>query len=385
MKPFVESVPGPGAYTIGGSIGTSRQNQFSMGTRTKILLPGSASPGPGAYSVSVPSHRIPISMKGRGKDSSTANSPGPGNYSITNTNLPRAPQFTMQARPSTSAALATPGAISPGPGAYDISKPLSSTRGITLKSRPLIDKDSANTPGPGQYNVTDANLESAPKFTMSTRLVQGSAMRPAPTTPGPGAYSLPSTVGSAPAITVACRREIPPHSHSTPGPAAYANTDASVVARRAPQFSIGARTALPEMGGASPGPAAYVIPPHRVRPITMSGRPKDKPSNLSFPGPAHYANTSGAATSPRSPAYSMLGRPVTAGPIFAPAPSITPGPGAYDTTRALRSDRAISLKGRPTIKSDGDLPGPGAYNIPSGNNGPKITMGIRYPLPADDD
>lgn len=206
---------------------------------------------------------------------------------------------------------------------------------------------------------------------------------PSPSTPilppGPGAYDIPSTIGTGPSKTIGQRLDRRAPGETVPPPGAYSVTAHTIGTSRRHQYTIGGRTKMFTPGADSPGPGAYDPRLSQKPGVTMSGRPKELTGTLSFPSPAQYTVT-GEILSTRAPAYSLTGRPTDP-----PSKLNTPGPGAYDVLKRPRTDRVVSLKSRHSSKPETNTPGPGAYNLTSGPAGPKFTMGGRTPLPRGDD
>lgn len=193
-----QSGPGPGAYTVptADQFGKFRSSpKFSMGGSVRESAKRKHDPpGPGAYTPFDPNMSTPkfgFGSSVRGADVRRADSPGPAAY------FPR-PQ---SAGPSFSVAgsvrpVGMNRSKMPGPGAYSPVDPNMSTVkfGFGSGKRGNFTAASNKTPGPGTYTLEStlcgsATHPSVPKYSLKPR-------RPvsAPTTrgPGPGAYSTPS-------------------------------------------------------------------------------------------------------------------------------------------------------------------------------------------------
>jgi len=87
-------------------------------------------------------------------------------------------------------------------------------------------------------------------------------------TPGPNAYSVPSTLGktiqsdkkSAPAVSITGRNKqggFAEDLQKTPGPGAYTTVNSDKYKSSQPKYSITGRNAMPGDTTTKPGPAAY--------------------------------------------------------------------------------------------------------------------------------
>ena len=392
LKPSTPT-PGPGAYNLGGSVGSSRQYKYTMSGRIESdeTKWAATTPGPGAYNVDVPSHKVLISISPRRPvHSPSSTTPGPGAYNASGEILATAsPRYTITGRPTTADAFNARVAATPGPGAYNVDIRPRTDRAITMKSRHYPKPSNAQSPGPGQYNVSTPS--GSPKFTLSGRLPDFANPRPERSiSPGPGAYNVPTLLGrTAPASSIRSRLPNPSIGSASPGPGAYSVESSKWALPRSPAYTIAARPPTASSATYSPGPGQYStqtilsIGSNQKKAPTITGRPSSKPAFVT-PGPGQYSATAEIlATS--APKFTMVGRPTTADALAAKV-SYTPGPGAYDVARQPRTTRGISIKSRlPPPNPRATVPGPGHYNLPPGDTGPKFTMGARYELPHDDD
>ncbi|XP_077023981.1 ciliary microtubule associated protein 1B isoform X2 [Tamandua tetradactyla] len=214
----------------------------------------------------------------RGPIAALYRGPGPKYKLPTNTGYilhdpsrPRAPAYTFGARLPTQRL-----SCSPGPGllvpAGLTERGPDGAPAYSIYGRP---RDAAHflTPGPGRYFPERAgNLAypSAPRHTIAPR---NWGVQTEQQTPGPGAYTVPSLLGSrvvgkvsAPTYSIYGRSAMGSFFEDlskSPGPCAYHVVSPGVYKSRAPQFTMQARTALPQDNTLKPGPAAYDVDQHR--------------------------------------------------------------------------------------------------------------------------
>lgn len=270
-------------------------------------------------------------IKSRYKDPDTSTSPGPGHYEVVEPSKTNPPP--MGARPEI---VLCDVPVSPGPAAYEI------TRDITKDShkfsiRPITAPAFGNDEDPGfTYNNPPQLGEDSPKYTISRNNV--SMFRDVDNgVPGPGAYEQ-KPIGLDTKIAQTIHPIIPPPTrHKLDIP--YENT------RR---FPGGRKTAIGQKCGAG----YWVIDP-------------------SIPGPNWL------------PDSSLERRSITIRDRIQEKPQQqTPGPCTYNPSLPTRaSDPAFTFKG-PAQRNDWlptnkETPGPGYYNINSGNSLPKWTIGER--------
>lgn len=193
--------------------------------------------------------------------------------------------------------------------------------------------------------------------------------------PGPGAYNVPSYIGTGRSVTMSPRYEMKAK-ETNPGPGAY-ELKTTLGGKG---ISIRPRTKLVESWNKTPGPGAYKVEFKAHHGITMASRFKPSAS-FPGPGPAAYALAPiiGGAGSPK---YSMRIKP----PTLMNSSAHTPGPGNYDViTRRGRVDSAVTMKSRHKFKDDFGGPGPGTYSLSSTLGcGPKFSMRARLEIPDND-
>jgi len=147
----------------------------------------------------------------------------------------------------------------PGPAKYDITESYQTVKPQTprysMGSKRTKQKSVLHTaPGPAKYlPPAGTKHKKAPKYTFSTRNKKTSSSG---ATPGPAAYSLPST-RAKPTITLKGRwKKLKTDSDHTPAPNQY-NPARSARPTSARSVTISARKYLPDKSGESPGPGLY--------------------------------------------------------------------------------------------------------------------------------
>ena len=444
------STPGPGAYDVPGSLrkhGERDDENDPRGRKSRgsgpaftlaQRLPGGAmdlsragdTPGPGEYDAARPGEGIlgggpAFTMGGAaspGASPSPSPSPGPGAYADVRDAVGRdAPAFTMYGRVPDVAGEKKAASV-PGPGAYDVVRPVAGAPGSpadgagatsarkpgpTLKGREAwgathsgLDSAGKHSPGPAAY-VTDAvarPFRDAPAYTMAARPESAGTCVDAHDTPGPGEYHAwdddasddDAFVGGSSGkknknrspsrrkgVTFGVR---PAHggalshlgeSASKPGPGQYHDMHFPSAARdRGPAFTIRERRGTAEDDGLSdgPGPGEYygeyreddlaVVAGER-RGVTIAGR---------TPAAGFDAATFGSASP--GPAY-YVGPYTKADLDYGPAISFKP---------PMASGRDAPGGPLDSVARNADIPGPGYYapevfqfpikDAPEGNVGP---------------
>ena len=230
---------------------------------------------------------------------------------------------------------------------------------------------------------------------------------------GPGAYSLPPLIPQGPSYSFpqAGRFQTPKNESKTMFPSItpekYRDSPKKTSKSVPPSFS---RTLLFQISE-SPGPGQYLLPSTLYNNyFTIKGKPKEFPVS-SNPGPGAYevikspsikfpVFTESRLKSPepatigvkllypkiydKGVSYSMRSRPKST-PIFE-----VPGPGAYYLP-SVRESAKISITGRIKSPSQFNTPGPGSYTINLRKTSPEYSMGLPYkknanfntPGPAD--
>ena len=315
-----ESTPGP-SY-IPPPLGSDAKKTSLSFRHSEARDPMADTPGPGAYNITAKfANDAPkSSMHGRTQDMFQfgSQSPGPAAYMPNfEATKKRAPTASLHVRTSIEKS-----DVTPGPGAYSISRDLGNGKGPSFHGR-VSTRQSYSTPGPGAYSPNYSSL-GGPKFSMKGRHETN-------TRPDSAPYrALPSTIGQGPRFSLGARHQIkdtettpgpsyipPPlgsdakktsftfrHSEArnpmadTPGPGAYNIT--AKFANDAPKSSMHGRTQdMFQFGSQSPGPGAYkpdysaTMP--RAPSASMHIRPKDRISDAS-PG---YRNLGSTLTGPK--------------------------------------------------------------------------------------
>eukprot|EP00198_Chlamydomonas_reinhardtii_P010053 XP_001699390.1 predicted protein [Chlamydomonas reinhardtii] len=259
----------------------------------------------------------------------------------------------------------------PGPGAYDVPRPVAEGPAFTLKGRPKGPSTLPDDlPGPGEYYV-ETQTRDGPAFTLA-----GKPKRKLETdAPGPGAYVVSEPVHTGPAHTIAGRPK-PRAPEQLPGPQDYQQVLSP--GREGPAFTIGGRLDQKATTDA-PAPGDYDLPnAWRTGPaVTFAGKPAPRADPEPVPGPGQYY------VPPRPgqdlPAFSFGVKPAEQ------QPDDLPGPGAYyKCVGPLGSPGpAFTLAGRPAEPQPDPVPGPGAYDpehpASPGREGPAYTFGARPP------
>ncbi|MFT7818800.1 hypothetical protein Z043-107073, partial [Arapaima gigas] len=216
-------------------------------------------------------------------------------------------------------------------------------------------------PGPGRYSLPttvgvvnhDFTKPSSPAYSFHSKM--SSSMYFIDSSPGPR-YHIDGKMtrfgrDSVPAFTILGRPRGSARTFQTPGPGAYSPEAAPPLnsQRRSPSFTIGSRTRYRPVDTA-PAPNRYTLPslmgsqvPNKPTSAcyTMAGRCRSD-DLAQTPGPGKYDRPDPSVYLPRQPAYSMLGRHRRPRGV-----SQMPGPGAYSP------ERVMSHKQRPPSYSLG--------------------------------
>ncbi|WIA35656.1 hypothetical protein OEZ86_004068 [Tetradesmus obliquus] len=206
-------------------------------------------------------------------------------------------------------------------------------------------------------------------------------------TPGPGAYSLPSsfgqqgvafTMGAKPAATAAAAAAGKAAAEDMPGPGTYYNPRAGSAG--GPAFSMAGRWRQHGQEAAAPGPGEHQQLQFIVDGPAFSIRGKPdaataaagRAAGSSSPGPGSYQTNPawGRSVSPSAPAYSMAGRLPQPG---TKARSSSPGPAEYQQTAFKPDGPAFSFPAKPKARRlsasvGADTPGPTDYDTSTSVN-----------------
>lgn len=209
--------------------------------------------------------------------------------------IKKSPRYTMRQREKT-----LPPFDGPGPGAYSLHSPEHTSR---CRSGPHFAFGTAGrdavfekkVPGPGAYSLPQTIGKEGVAYSHSPRRknpqLSGSA-----DVPGPGAHDIRSRLGEGPKFTVSHRGDHP-EKDSGPGPVDYDAVD-KAIAEGKPQWGFGTQHRMDAVGKgqmATPGPGAYIVstvvgegPKYSMK--SRYGNPRPYPS----PGPGahggHYSS-----------------------------------------------------------------------------------------------
>ena len=141
--------PGPGAYNLQqvGEIGKDAPH-ISMAQRPKASSQQAGTPGPGQYTVHLPSDTPAITMQGRHEEKVEQSGVGPGHYTIPSTLAVQSPAYSMTGRHEEKLSVQAP-----GPGAYTLPSSLGLTPAASLSGRHELKEDHSQ-PGPGTYQAS---------------------------------------------------------------------------------------------------------------------------------------------------------------------------------------------------------------------------------------
>mmetsp|Transcript_2334 Transcript_2334/g.3267 ORF Transcript_2334/g.3267 Transcript_2334/m.3267 type:complete len:431 (-) Transcript_2334:348-1640(-) len=377
--------PGPGEYNIRGQIGTGSKT-MSFGTPSRRNRRVNPAPGPGHYGGQAPERGPAYSFGTKVKVRIRDQSPGPGAYHRnTGGGKKQGPAWSLYGRHNERR-----GEEMPGPGAYRTDTTEHSRKGGYMGAKQQK-RAADNVPGPGAYQMGDQHYKGygrGPSYSLTGR-AKGSSENDVP---GPGAYH-----GQDDPRRSAAHRTYHMHGQDkrfryrndgNPGPGEY-TLDTTV--GKAPAFSLSGRTGR-KSRSETPGPGAYIRPQSApLRRDSSLGRAKrfSGPSQDQVPGPGAYqqmqstdgkgwsmgARTEYTGKGPDSPGPGAYIRPMSA-PMngsrkniafgkdsrFRRQVSAVPGPGAYDPKSPLLSpDKAVTLKGR---SKDPRMDNTGEYLLP---------------------
>jgi hypothetical protein len=242
--------------------------------------------------------------------------PGPSDYSIDRGLGGTSPTFHIRPEEHISGG-------GPGPGAYDPSNPTITSPAFSIKGR----HESAEKPNTAPYQMLPSTVGEGPKYSLHSRPADRDAVQ----SPGPNYIHSPHGTDAA-KYSMTSQHDAKPLGE-TPGPGQY-TVGSSIV--DAPKFTLHGRTPKAIGGTASPGPTAYS--PDSFKWGDQGGRrilERFTEHSLEVsPGPSDYVINRGlGGTSPtlhdRPEEHTVAGGP---------------GPGAYSPTI---TSPAFSIKDRP--------------------------------------
>ena len=261
--------------------------------------------------------------------------PGPGQYSSRNDDSKKSkpPEWTIG---TSKRNVFNTRALSPGPGAYKTidDKNSAPKYHFGTKSTTSLDKFKKMVPGPGQYEP-QSNAFNKTAFSFGGRhiLQDKNAM----SKPGPGAYSLNSTLTKSLGKFGTSNKWVPLVSKlilSNPGPGQYTDSKEDTLKKSAPKYGFGSSTRTEEKST-------------KIRQL--------------FPGPGHYSSQTNLGH--EAPKYSLVSRRPDTAPR---AGRNSPGPGNYNPTDSFTKTQMPKCKFGNSIRKDlkrDASPSPDAYSI----------------------
>ena len=318
-------------FTISGKIEPKERNdQDDKGIGYQVI-PSSVGNGP------------KYSLRGRPKEAKQEQTPGPSYVP---------PAFGKDAKTSAFHIKREPKGknekTSPGPGEYAVPSTIGAGKKFSMKGRvfPPEMGESAG-PGPAEYNPEfDAVM---PKVQQSSMHIRPAERKQKDTGPGPGLYSIPSTLNQNP---VSFHKRTEQHIDKiSPGPAKY-NYDPQI-GSDARKYTMRSRIDVKKDVLSVP---YYVLESTigQGRKSTLHGRPKDAKIESS-PGPDFMPPSFGSDSHKFSFGNRRdISKRSTSASV--------PGPGEYDVGTTIGKGLKFSLKGREKIPEEKDInPGPAAY------------------------
>ena len=380
--------PAPGAYDTAASTASTAAAHVSMNTQSarKDLWGQDDSgreqqPAPGQYELPSsmgqgPAAAIRSRVEVRDERSSF---PAVGAYEAYSSTLTAAGSSAYDmARGSQRLELFAADADSPAPGSYEVVSSIGQGPAATLRSR-LVEVDvHAALPAPGQYDGAHASTLSTEHGTsMSKQVARQELFAVDHQQPAPGHYTLPDTLGQAPAATLRSRLDLQdPHAH-VPGVGSY-EVAASSVERSGVSADMakgsGRRELFDELTSAAsalPAPGQYALPSllGQAPAASIRSRLQLADPRAAVPGVGSYdVRVDGLSTSTRSQgAVAMLGQ-LARPQLFSPS-SDAPAPGAYDTPDDMGQGPSATLRSRtmdPLQVGATVTPAPTAYDAHGG-------------------
>ncbi|EGR29408.1 hypothetical protein IMG5_156010, partial [Ichthyophthirius multifiliis] len=304
---------------------------WSIGTAQRGYLLTNNTPGPGAYTPQKKQKFIPpqwkIGTQSRG-NSNVNNSPGPGSYQIK-------PKFTNEGEKYSFAG-------KPNENKFDIK------------------------PGPGAYQPNYSfSMKQLPQYSISKRYISSARGR----TPGPGQYQHQSTVLNRPSmIFPKSNRAEMWQNQQFPGPGSYKNM---LNQTQGPKYGFGTSRRDKNNNCFVPGPGNYNMNSsfNTNKGFSMVSRQNQTNQEL-VPGPGAYNPL--LIVKQSAPRY-KIGTASRDGNIN----NNLPGPGSYQPKFYHRPNipsYRLGADTRKPLNMSEMTPGPGQYNIPGTNNGPKLTI-----------
>lgn len=424
-------VPGPGEYSLHTSALLGRGPAYTMAGREGAKDP-TQNPAPGAYDVDRSGWRDgPAFTMGRrpedrrmggGEGNGDGDLPEPGAYEVDRSGWRDGPAYTMGAR------IPAPGeekaATLTGPGAYDLDRsgwrdgPAYTMAGrmddVTATKKKQKESIKANGYDKSEYTDVGADDDddddvpisylpdwtsfqvTGPAFSFAHGSARKGAERLDDATPGPDAYTVPSTTGRGPAFTMGSRVLGPGESAAAKDAAArvpVAYQDVLSYRATGPAYTLPSgrpdhRGSNAAAAGTEPGPGAYLDPawtstgPSFTVGVRRDVRVGGESGSTAAPGD-YDLPAEGVTYGRAAPSYSipLAKRPV---PGESNAQRDVPAPGAYDVVRPSQRDGpaySIPLARRVVETTDpdaADRPVAYATPVPLGHGAPAFTLGTKH-------
>jgi len=346
-------LPGPGQYGAPVNVASKRAPQFAFGCTPRGKEGQSLVPGPGAYQPEKKKNAAPAFTLTPRRNYGIADRdvPGPGAHNLPEMVGQSGPKygFTHEERHQNASFQA------PGPATYRVQE--HPKRGQTWKFGTAARQPShhTDTPGPGSYTLHSSL--GGPKFSAAPRREETRTVE----TPGPVTYKLNSEIGSGKQYSMSARVDrIRGDDSDAPGPGHYSAR--SVNERAAPRYGFGTENrGTKDRTGRLPGPGAYT-------PAIKSEANKWKFSTASrgaardsgSPGPGWYNDDKPPKV--KGPQYSLGSRCLMAEEKN-PERTLAPGPGEYNqellSGPSPRWGFGTSARLQSNQRAEG--PGPGTY------------------------
>ena len=391
-KERVEEAPGPGAYCPPQDAQQRQGPSWSFVGKPQER-PIEVTPGPGQYSdvATTNDEAKGVSIGGARREmpsdaAARENFPGPGFYETATSALSTVgPTSFGNARRTNEFEATANKNEAPGPGTYDphaaaalVEKraPVPSLGGNA--ERFASDGPEGSAPGPGHYLVTyDAQTIVGGAIAQAPRDAGGWAANETATGAlGPGAYESTVTFNSGRAVSIGLPIAGPaPDTNPLVGPGAYdAAAAAASILPAAPAIGMGkeGRFGVPPKVPEVPGPGAYdTVDPdtwlYEKAPAASFGNAPRMPAEAAptvGPGAYMYEHNDAIGTAAVGGAIDGAAR-FQADEAERLRRGEVPGPGAYDVpSNGIDTQKTVTIggTGHETMASSADVPGPGAYH-----------------------
>ena len=380
-----ERSPGPAAYSYDHYRRSS--DGWTFGVKHKDYFKIIDMPGPGSYNAQRKS-KVPLGKIGtskRNSKSTSYQSPGPGTY-----NHPSSLKKNGWSIQGKRKQRGSSEDLGPGPASYNPKLPEinGGTPAWTLGGKHKNKEGETLGPGPNTYFPSINPVKPRPKSAAFTKGKRDK--KHGYEIPGPGNYSIKSTVGGGPKYGITGRPKTSKREADGPGPTAY-HPNCNYTKPRPKSAKIGKskrmskvvdntpgpgqyerKPKLDKRGGKigsakrpssaikseGPGPASYLLPSYiGTKPGKTIGGKRQEKSADNLPGPGAYHKVG----LPSGPAYSIAGK---GGKDFDMIEnSKKPGPNtyypSYDQVLPFNPGKSMGVKS--SIERQDNMPGPGAY------------------------